>query len=89
MKEGLIVTDEIEERVLSVAEYVINTKSTLRETAKFFKTSKSTIHKDIRERLYEVNPMLHKEAEKVLIFNKEQRHIRGGMATKQKFEKIS
>ena len=79
----------MEERILNVAKYIIDTKSTLRETAKFFKTSKSTVHKDIKERLHKVDPILYKEAKSVLLFNKEQRHIRGGIATRERFKSIS
>ena len=78
--------NDIEERVKKVATYIIETGSTVRQTAKVFNISKSTIHKDISERLEEINPALAIEAKKVLERNKEERHIRGGMATKLKYE---
>jgi len=78
--------NDIEERVKKVATYMIETGSTVRQTAKVFNISKSTIHKDISQRLEEINPALAVEAKKVLEKNKEERHIRGGMATKLKYE---
>jgi putative DeoR family transcriptional regulator (stage III sporulation protein D) len=69
-----------------VADHIIATKDTIRETAKKFQISKSTIHKDVTERLEEINPSLAKEVKMVLEKNKSERHIRGGMATKQKYE---
>lgn len=77
---------DIEERVKKVATYMIETGSTVRQVAKVFNISKSTIHKDISQRLEEINPALAIEAKKVLEKNKEERHIRGGMATKLKYE---
>ena len=61
--------------------------TTVRQTAKTFGVSKSTIHKDVTERLEEINPTLAKEVKMVLEKNKSERHIRGGMATKLKYEK--
>lgn len=78
--------NDIEERVKKVATYMIETGSTVRQTAKVFNISKSTIHKDISQRLEEINPSLAIEAKKVLERNKEERHIRGGRATKLKYE---
>ena len=78
--------NDIEERVKKVATYIIETGSTVRQTAKIFNISKITIHKDISQRLEEINPSLAIEAKKVLEKNKEERHIRGGMATKLKYE---
>lgn len=77
----------IEERILSIAEYTISTNSTVRTTAKKFGISKSTVHKDLRERLPQLNLELSKEVNQILDFNKSERHIRGGMATKQKYMK--
>ncbi len=76
----------IEERAIEVAQYVIDTNATVRETAKKFCISKSTVHKDITERLIRVNPGLAKMARIVLENNKAERHIRGGQATKKKYE---
>ena len=80
--------DYIEERVLDVAKYIINSKSTIRKTAKVFGVSKSTIHKDMTERLPQINPIIAKEAKSVLDLNKAERHIRGGKATKLKYKAI-
>lgn len=77
---------DIEERAKVLATYIIETKSTVRQAAKKFNVSKSTVHKDISERLQKVNPSLAIEAKKVLEINKSERHIRGGMATKMKYE---
>jgi len=77
--------DYIEERVLEVAQYIIDSKATIRKTAKVFGVSKSTIHKDVTERLKEINPYLAQEVKNVLDKNKSERHIRGGMATKLKY----
>ena len=77
---------DIEERAKILATYIIETKSTVRQTAKKFNISKSTVHKDISERLEKVNPSLAIEAKKVLEINKSERHIRGGMATKMKYK---
>ena len=80
-------TDTIEERTVNIANYIIETKCTVREAAKKFGISKSTVHKDISERLMKLNPILAKEAKAVLEVNKSQRHIRGGMATREKYKK--
>lgn len=80
--------DCVKERVLEVANYIIDTKSTIRKTAKVFGVSKSTIHKDITERIIEVKPELRKNIKEVLEQNFEERAIRGGMATKLKYQKI-
>lgn len=80
MKEKLI-----EERVISLAQYIIDTKDTVRGAAKKFHISKSTVHKDITERLEKINKTLAKEVREILNENKAERHIRGGMATKMKY----
>lgn len=77
--------DYIEERVLGVAKYIIDSKSTIRKTAIAFGVSKSTIHKDMTERLPKINPIIAKEAKDILDLNKAERHIRGGKATKMKY----
>ena len=81
-----VIENEIEERVKALACYIIETGSTVRAAANKFNVSKSTVHKDISERLEKINPALWKEAKQVLEHNKEERHIRGGMATKIKYE---
>ena len=78
--------DYIEERVLELARYIINTNSTVRAAAKKFRVSKSTVHKDVTERLLELNPGLAAEVKEVLESNKAERHLRGGMATKEKYQ---
>ncbi len=76
----------IEERILSVADYTIDHNSTVRETAKKFGISKSTVHKDLRERLPLINSSLSEDVNRILDFNKSERHIRGGLATKRKYQ---
>lgn len=78
--------DYIEERVLELARYIIATKSTVRAAAEKYRVSKSTVHKDVTERLTEINPGLASEVKEVLENNKAERHLRGGMATKEKYE---
>ena len=77
--------DYIEERAVEIANYIVETKATVRSTAKKFGVSKSTVHKDITERLIQINPSLAGEARKILDINKSERHIRGGLATKKKY----
>lgn len=75
----------IEERAIDIANYIIENNSTVRQTAKQFGISKSTVHKDVTERLMQINPSLAKEARKILDVNKSERHIRGGLATREKY----
>ncbi len=75
----------IEERAIEVANYIIEQNATVRQTAKKFGISKSTVHKDVTERLEEIDPVLAKRARIVLDVNKSERHIRGGLATKEKY----
>ena len=77
--------DYIEERAVEIANYIIENSATVRQTAKQFRISKSTVHKDVTERLRQINPSLAREARKVLDTNKSERHIRGGMATREKY----
>ena len=77
----------IEERAISLARYIIDSKDTVRGAAKKFCISKSTVHKDVTERLQKINPLLAKEVREILDENKAERHIRGGMATKLKYMK--
>ena len=79
--------DYIENRTLELANYIIENKSTVRETAKKFGISKSTVHKDVTERLMKINKFLAMNVKVVLDENKAERHIRGGMATKEKYKK--
>ncbi|MCL2611099.1 MAG: sporulation transcriptional regulator SpoIIID [Defluviitaleaceae bacterium] len=78
----------IEERANKVASYIIEHKATVRDTAKKFGISKSTVHKDVSERLQKINPKLAGEARRVLEVNKSERHIRGGLATKEKYNTL-
>lgn len=78
---------EIEERAISLAQYIIDSKDTVRGAAKKFGISKSTVHKDVTERLIKINPVLAKDVREILDENKAERHIRGGMATKLKYSK--
>lgn len=80
--------DSIEERAVVLAQYIIDTKDTVRGAAKKFGVSKSTVHKDIASRLLKINYSLAMEVRKVLDENKAERHIRGGMATKLKYSHI-
>lgn len=75
----------IEERAIQLAQYIIDSKDTVRGAAKKFGISKSTVHKDVSERLKKINPKLAKEVRIVLDENKAERHLRGGMATKLKY----
>ncbi len=77
--------DYIEERAMEIAAYIIENNATVRQTAKMFGISKSTVHKDVTERLVQINPTLAKETRKVLDTNKSERHIRGGLATRKKY----
>lgn len=78
----------IEERATNLAHYIIDSKDTVRGTAKKFGISKSTVHKDVSERLQKINPALAHEVRLILDENKAERHIRGGMATKLKYSSI-
>lgn len=75
----------IEERVIELASYIIEKKTTVRAAAKKFGISKSTVHKDVTERLMQIKPALANEVRMVLEENKAERHIRGGQATKAKY----
>lgn len=77
----------VEERAAEIAAYIIEHNATVRKAAKHFHISKSTVHKDVAERLAKANPQLHKQVKAVLEYNKSQRHIRGGLATRRKFMK--
>ena len=77
--------DYIEERAVEIANYIINNNATVRQTAKQFGISQSTVHKDVADRLLYINPHLAAEARKVLDVNKSERHIRGGLATREKY----
>ncbi len=75
----------IEERAVNLAQYIIDSGDTVRGAAKKFGISKSTVHKDVSERLKKINPVLAIQVRKILDENKAERHIRGGLATKRKY----
>ena len=77
-----------EERAVKLAEYIIENGSTVRQAAKEFRVSKSTVHKDVASKLEGINAELYKECKKVLELNKSVRHLRGGEATKNKYEQL-
>ena len=79
----------VEERAVQLGEYIASTNATVRLAAKKYSISKSTVHKDVSERLKTINPTLYAKVRKVLDLNKEERHIRGGIATKEKYQKTS
>ena len=76
----------MEERAVELGNYILENRTTVRRAAKKFGISKSTVHKDVSERLRRVNPQLYQEVKGILEINKAQRHIRGGLATKRKYE---
>ncbi len=78
----------IEERACDLAEYIIESKATVRSAAKKFGISKSTVHKDLSERLEHINRPLYLQVKEVLEYNKAERHIRGGLATRLKYKGI-
>ncbi|MBQ3116656.1 MAG: sporulation transcriptional regulator SpoIIID [Clostridia bacterium] len=80
--------EDIIERIVKEAEYIADTGATVRQTAKVFHFSKSTVHKDVTERLYHLDKQLHKAVKKSLDKNLAERHLRGGEATKKKYKTI-
>ena len=78
----------IEERTIEVANYIIENKCTVRAAAKHFNISKSTIHKDVAERIWQIDKLLAEKVKTVLSYNKADRHLRGGNATKHKYEAL-
>ena len=81
------MTDTIDERACQLAVYMIQTGATVRAAAKHFGISKSTVHKDLSQRLQRCNKSLYLQVRQILDINKAQRHIRGGMATREKYKK--
>ncbi|MDR1364519.1 MAG: sporulation transcriptional regulator SpoIIID [Oscillospiraceae bacterium] len=75
----------VEERAIELGNYIAQNKTTVRSAAKMFGISKSTVHKDVSERLRNINLRLYSEVKNILEINKSQRHIRGGLATKHKY----
>lgn len=78
--------DYIEKRALEIAQYIIETGATVREAAKTHKVSKSTVHKDMSERLPRINAQMYRQVKRILEKNKAERHIRGGKATFLKYK---
>ena len=83
----LVGKNSIDERAIELAQYIIDSKDTVRGAARKFGISKSTVHKDVSERLVHINFALAQEVRKVLDENKAERHIRGGMATRLKYSR--
>lgn len=81
--------DYIEKRAVEIANYIINEGATVRQTARIFGVSKSTVHKDVTERLPKINPLMANQVKDILDANKAERHIRGGKATKMKYKSIN
>ncbi len=80
--------DYMDDRVLQLAEHIITTGETVRQTANKFGISKSTVHKDVTTKLQDMNKTLFEEVRAVLDTNKSERHMRGGLATKAKYEEL-
>jgi putative DeoR family transcriptional regulator (stage III sporulation protein D) len=77
-----------EERAVTLAQYIIEHNATVRQAAKAFDISKSTVHKDVSERMRQLSPTLYEQCRAVLETNKSERHIRGGLATRAKYARI-
>ena len=86
MERVVFVRGNIEDRARALALYIIENKTTVRGAARKFGISKSTVHKDLRERLRTYSPALYRQVTEVLDENKAQRHIRGGLATRKKYK---
>lgn len=80
------MSDDLEQRACELAVYMIENRATVRAAAKHFGISKSTVHKDLTDRLESVNKNLYLQVKEILEINKQERHIRGGLATKKKYE---
>ncbi|WOC31767.1 MULTISPECIES: sporulation transcriptional regulator SpoIIID [Caproicibacterium] len=78
----------VEERAVELGVYIVEQKATVRAAAKKFGVSKSTVHKDVTQRLKQIDRQLYRQVQHVLAVNKAQRHIRGGQATKEKYERL-
>ncbi len=78
-----------EDRAVELAHYIVENHATVRAAAKMYGVSKSTVHKDITERLPRISGNLYEQVKQVLNYNKSQRHLRGGEATRQKYERIA
>ena len=87
-REGFLLSGLIGIRAVEIGEYIVENKATVRSAAKDFGISKSTVHTDVTEKLEHLNPELSRQVRAVLDVNKAQRHIRGGLATKEKYMAI-
>lgn len=83
------MNDFTQTRAVEIGEYIVENQTTVRVAAKAFGISKSTVHMDVTDKLEKINPSLFRQVRKVLDVNKAQRHIRGGMATREKYRKNS
>ncbi len=88
LKTGADSMRATDTRAIELGEYIVESGATVRATAKIFKISKSTVHKDVTERLRREDPVLYGQVKEVLEKNKQDRHIRGGMATREKYKKL-
>ena len=88
-REGFLLNNLTGIRAVEIGEYIVKYNATVRTAAKQFGISKSTVHTDVTEKLEEIDPALYKQVRRVLNVNKAQRHIRGGMATKEKYKAIN
>ncbi len=79
---------DLEHRCVLLGEYLLEKKATVRDAAKAFGISKSTVHKDVTEKLRQVSPSLYTEVHTLLLQNKAQRHLRGGQATREKYQQL-
>ncbi|MBS6860675.1 MAG: sporulation transcriptional regulator SpoIIID [Clostridiales bacterium] len=77
----------VEERAVELGTYILEHKATVRAAAKKFGISKSTVHKDVSQRLKTIDPPLYRDVKRILDVNKAQRHIRGGLATRMKYQR--
>jgi putative DeoR family transcriptional regulator (stage III sporulation protein D) len=87
MRGGATMRDYIRRRVVDISQYIVDTRATVRQAAAVFGVSKSTVHKDVTERLPRVSKDLARRVKRVLDRNKAERHIRGGEATKKKYNR--
>jgi putative DeoR family transcriptional regulator (stage III sporulation protein D) len=81
--------DYIQKRVLDICSYILETQATVRQAALIFQVSKSTVHKDMTERLPSLNKQLAHEIKTILEYNKSERHLRGGEATRRKYKDLA
>jgi putative DeoR family transcriptional regulator (stage III sporulation protein D) len=87
--EGKLMKGNVEERAVELGQYICESGATVRAAAKKFGVSKSTVHKDVAQRLQQIDRQLYQKVKAVLELNKAQRHIRGGQATREKYRRIS